>query len=397
MKTILLTVIAIVLVLAATRGVNQFLEKNKPEAEKKVRVDKVPVVEVARVVKGDLEFPLRSEGVVMTRRETLLSAQVGGRIEEVHPQFEVGATFPEGAVIAKIDRLDYETAVAQAKSGLADARLSLEQEEARGAQAARDWKKIGGGKEASEMVLRRPFLKSAEARVLAAEAALEKAIEDLNRTVIRAPFECRVRQVTLNLGATVAPGSQLGVIYDARSLMIRLPFSMDDYAQIPLGSKGAGGSGVDSKGVEIALFTEIGGERYEWEGEMMWDLGEIDPATVSAYLLVKILANEALDERFRLPSPGQFLKARIDGASLADVIAVPRIAVRGRDGVSVLNEDGELELRSLQILKSKKDYVYVRAGVEDGEKVILTKLALPVEGMRLKEAEEDGEDGEMKN
>jgi len=85
-----------------------------------VRVDKVPVVEVARVVKGDLEFPLRSEGVVMTRRETLLSAQVGGRIEEVHPQFEVGATFPEGAVIAKIDRLDYETAVAQAKSGLAD-------------------------------------------------------------------------------------------------------------------------------------------------------------------------------------------------------------------------------------------------------------------------------------
>ena len=385
MKTVIFSIIAIVVVLAATAGVNHFLEVNKPEAAKKERVETIPVVKVALVKMEDLEFSLKSEGVVMTRRQTVLSSQVGGRIVEVHPQFEVGATFKVGAVIAKIDRLDYETAVAQAKSVLADAKLSLVQEEARGEQAARDWKKIGGGKAASELVLRVPFLKSAEARVVATEAALGKAIEDLERTVIRAPFDCRVREVVLNLGATVAPGSQLGMSYDAENLMIRLPFSLDDYAQIP-------------KAPGIKLFTEIGGKRYEWKGEVMWDLGEVDQATASAYLLVNILPNKEAEPRFRLPSSGQFLKARLSGAKLPGVLAVPRVAVRGRAQVGVLTVDGTLTFRTLTIVRSDEGFVYAAVGVSGGpplndttgilprEKVILTKLELPVEGMMLTEA-----------
>ncbi len=376
MKTLIITLIAIAVVFAATRGVNKYLEEHKPEAAKKERVEKTPVVEVAVVKKGDLEFPLTSEGVVVTRRKTVLSAQVAGRIVEVHPQFEVGATFRLGTVIAKIDQLNYQTALAQAKSALADAKLSVVQEKARGAQAARDWKKIGGGKEASDLVLRVPFLESAEARVVAAEAALEKAIEDLDRTVIRAPFDCRVREVMLNLGSTVAPGSQLGMIYDAENLMIRLPFSMDDYVQIP-------------KDPELTLFTEIGGKRYDWGAEVMWDLGEIDQATVSAYLLAKVLPNDEGEERFRLPSSGQFLKARLSGATLSSVVAVPRIAVRGRERVGVLTEEGELEFRDLAIVRGNEEFVYASGGIVDGEKVILTKLELPVEGMKLLQAKEE--------
>lgn len=376
MKTVIFTVIAIIVVFAATAGVNKFLEANKPEAAKKERIETTPVVKISLVKKEDLEFPLRSEGVVMTRRQTVLSSQVGGRIVEVHPQFEIGATFEVGTVIAQIDRLDYETAVAQAKSALADAKLSVVQEKARGEQAARDWKKIGGGKVASELVLRVPFLKSAEAREKAAEAALEKAIEDLDRTVIRAPFDCRVREVALNLGSTVAPGSQLGMIYDAEKLMVRLPFSMDDFAQIP-------------KKPGVKIFTEIGGEKYEWVGEVMWDLGEVDQATASAYLLVNILPNKEAKPRFRLPSSGQFLKARLMGAKLLGVVAVPRVAVSGRARVGILNAKSELEFRELRIARSDEEFVYVTGGVEDGERVILTKLELPVEGMTLAEAQSE--------
>jgi len=374
MKTVIVSVIAIAVILAVTASVNHFLEANKPEAEKKERVEATPVVAVAPVRMEDLEFPLTSEGVVATRRQTVLSAQVGGRIVKVHPQFEVGATFKAKEVIATIDPIDYETAVAQARSALADAKLNVVQEKARGEQAARDWKKIGGGKKASELVLRVPFLESAEARKDAALAALEKAIEDLDRTQIRAPFDCRVRQVSLNLGATVAPGSQIGMIYDAENLMIRLPFSLDDYAQIP--GKPA-----------IKLFTEIGGKKHEWNGEVMWDSGEVDQATVSAYFLAKILPNEKAPGRFRLPSPGQFLQARLTGAMMPGVVAVPRLAVRGRDRVGILNEKSELEYRDLTIARSNEEFVYATEGVADGEKVILTKLELPIEGMKLAEAE----------
>lgn len=376
MKTVISSIVAIVVIFAATFGVKKFLEANKPEAEKKERVVSIPVVEVEVVTKQDLEFPLVSEGTVRTRRDTILSAQVGGRIAEMHPEFEVGATFKAGEVIAQIDRLDYEAAVAQAKSNLADAKLAVIQEKARGEQAARDWAKIGGGKKASDLVLRIPFLKSAEARVAAAEAARDKAVEDLDRTQIKAPFDCRVRTAVLNLGATVAPGTQLGTIYDARNLMVRLPFSIDDYSQIP--SKPG-----------IKLTAEIGGKVYEWSGEVMWDLGEVDQSTLSAYLLAKILPNESAPERFRLPSPGLFLKASLTGSTLANVVAVPRSAVRGKDQVGVLNEKNELEFRTLTIARTSADRVYATDGVADGEKVILTKIELPVEGMKLAEPKKE--------
>ena len=376
MKTIIISLIAIVVIVMLTKGAQEFLEEHKPEAEKKARVEVIPVVEVAIAKRLDLAFPLLSEGVVQTRRETILSAQVAGRIIEVQPEFEVGATFKEGVVIAKIDPLDYASIVAQAKSGLSECKLAVIQEQARGQQAARDWKKIGGGRPASDLVLRIPFLETAEARMVAAQAALDKAVEDLDRTLIRAPFDCRVRQVTLNLGATVAPGSQLGTIYDAENLMVRLPFSLDDFSQIP-------------EGPSVELFTEIGGVTYEWKGEVLWDLGEVEQATVSAYLLVKVSPNDSAAERFRLPTPGLFLKARVTGASVAGVVQVPRSAMRGRDKIGILNEEGELEFRTLTIARGTSDAIYATAGVKDGERVVLTKIELPVEGMKLAEPQND--------
>lgn len=379
MKTILISVIAIVLVFIGTRGLNAYLEKHKPEAAKKERIERVPVVKVLRVERKNLELPLNSEGVVMTRQETQLSAELAGRIVEVHPRFEAGATFEKGTVMAKIDQLDYVTALAQAEAALTEAEVALTQEEARGVQAARDWERIGQGKKASDMVLRLPFLKSAKAQVGAAEAVFNKAREDLERTMIRAPFNCRVREVNINLGARVAPGSQLGVFYDAEKLMVRLPFSLDDYARIP----------TSPDEVKITLSSEIAGTSYEWEGEVMWDLGEVDQGTASTILLVKILPNKDQDERFLLPFPGQFLKARLFGPQLSGVIAVPRAALRGGDRVGVLNDDERLEQRTLKIAQSDANFVYASEGVEDGERLVLTKLELAVEGMRLAEAESE--------
>lgn len=373
MKTVIISVVAIAIILGANVGIKKFLEANKPEAEKKEREEKLPVVEIEVLRKSDLEFSLFSEGVVTTRRETILSAEVPGRIVEVHPQFEVGMTFQAGEVVAQIDRLNFETAVAQAKSAAADAELNLVQERARATQAARDWKNIGGGKEASDLVLRGPFLRSAEAKVEAAEAALAQAKKDLKRTAIRAPFKGRMRQVSLNVGATVAPGTQLGRIYDHERLMVRLPFSLDDYAQIP-------------EDPEIKLWSEIGGRTFEWEGEVMWSLGEVDQATVSAYLLVQVLANEEASSKFRLPATGQFLTAKVGGSVLPNVVPVPRLAIQGRDRVGVLNRENQLEYRTLEIGHSDEDFVYATAGVVDGDKAIVTKLEVPVEGMSLVEA-----------
>ena len=115
MKTVITTVVSIATVVGLTIFGVKLLEANAPEAEKKQRLEATPVVEVEVVSKGDLEFPLESEGIVVASRETILSSQVGGRLVVVDDNFEIGATYKKGHVIAEIDTIDYQAAVAQAE------------------------------------------------------------------------------------------------------------------------------------------------------------------------------------------------------------------------------------------------------------------------------------------
>lgn len=376
MKTLVPSLIVIAAIVGVTIGAKVLLEKFAPEAEKKPYVASIPVVETRMVEGGDFDIRLTSEGVVETRRDTILSAQVGGRIVWVDPGFEVGATYKAGDPIARIDRVDYEAAVAQAKSVLAQAELALIQEEARAEQAARDWQKIGGDRKASDLVLRLPFVKSAQANRDAAAEGLAKALADLDRTEIKAPIDCRVRTVNLNVGATVAPGAQLGTIYDPTSLLVRLPFSLSEYDRIP-------------EAPAITLYTVINGTRHQWKGEMLWELGEVDRQTLSAYVLAKVLPREE-EGRFQLPPSGIFLKAEMTGAVLQDVVKVPRLAVRGSDQVFVLGAENRLKIRTLTIVRREPHEVYATEGIKGGEKVITNRIEMPVEDMELAEATGQG-------
>jgi len=76
MKRIIITIVGILLCVGITYGIIRFLEKNKPEAEKKETVEAAPVVEVVTVSLANVPVPITSEGVVATRRETIISAQV---------------------------------------------------------------------------------------------------------------------------------------------------------------------------------------------------------------------------------------------------------------------------------------------------------------------------------
>ncbi|MDB4408844.1 HlyD family efflux transporter periplasmic adaptor subunit, partial [Akkermansiaceae bacterium] len=246
----------------------------------------------------------------------------------------------------------------------------LKQEAARGEQAARDWKKIGGGRAPSEMVLRIPFLESARAKATSAQAMLEKARADLDRTSVRAPFDCRVREALLDLGATVMTGAQLGTVYDTAGYEVRLPFSLSNYSLVP-------------ENASFIITNEIAGKTYQWNGDLIRTEGDIDRATLSAYVIAAVHPNPVAPAALRLPLPGMFVKAQVQGVALENVISVPRSAVRGRDQIAVMNAEDQLEFRTLSITRSTADQVYVNDGVKSGERVIITKLELPVVGMKL--------------
>ena len=154
MKNWVIITLSVIIVLlgGAICGV---LVLTKPSASQKQRSILLPVVDVITVSSADYTVKIDSQGEVLPSRRTSLAAEVAGRVVRVSPKLEVGERFAADEILLEIDRADYESAEVLAASELAVAELALEQEQARSAQAKRDWDALGGGRKASDLVLRK--------------------------------------------------------------------------------------------------------------------------------------------------------------------------------------------------------------------------------------------------
>ena len=108
--------------------------------------------------------------------------------------YDSGSRFKKGDVIARIEQTDYRLAVAGERSRVEQAKLNLTIEKERELDAQREWELLGNEGDAPELASRKPQLRLAELGVEAAEAGLERAELSLARTVLKAPFDCIVKQ-----------------------------------------------------------------------------------------------------------------------------------------------------------------------------------------------------------
>ena len=364
----------LLLVLGIGAGGMALLRHFRPEPEKADQEDPLPVVEVQAVTLQQLPITIRSQGFIEAVTETQIAAEVTGRVIEVADQLRPGGRFNEGDVLLRIDPADYLAALAEAEARLADARLNLSQEQARSSQALRDWEKLGTGDPPSDLVARRLHVASAEAAVRGSEAALEKARRDFDRTEIKAPYDGRVRQVHLDMGGFATIGSPVAEIYSSSPFEIRLPIPLDDVPYLD-----------PTPGTVIDLVATIGGTEHRWQGPIMRTEAEIDRVSRSLYIVAEVTpeaqpASSATD----LLQPGLFVQANISGHPLDRAVALPQRAFAGPDTVIVVRADDTIDLRPVTIARSQGELRIVTSGLEDGDRVALTPLALVVQGMPVR-------------
>ncbi len=373
------------LILCAGIGLAAGLIMAKEKAEKKPREVVRPVVEVAVAAPGSFGVSLPTQGELRPLRETTIAAEVSGRIISVSPKFEVGERFAEGEVLFEIDPADYGAALAAAQAEVANAQLALEQEKAMAKQALRDWEALGEGREATDLVLRKPQLASAEARVTAAAAAATKAERDLERTKVRAPYACQVRAADAELGTFVAAGTPVAQVFSTGALELRLPVSLEDFTFLGEGA-----------GAKVTLSAELGGERAEWEAELVRSEGQVDRTTRSVYLVAKVQPGAGEADQYL--TPGLFVRAEVEGKTLEDVFRVPRKALYGRGQIVVVNPDDTVALRKVGVLRTERDEVVINSGLEEGERIVVSPMAEVIDGMEVEIAGEEVDaagDGEI--
>lgn len=371
------------------------LVKSRPVAAEGAVVETSVPVEVVRVATTDEVVVVRGSGTVVADQQVVLTPQVAGKVVAVDPALRPGGRVRRGDVLVRIDPRDYELAVVQAESQVAQAKLALELERSRADVAVREWELVKSERPSAEapLALRQPQLASAERAALAAEAALDAARINLERASLRAPFDAIVLSEGVDVGQVVGAATQIATLVgtDRMRVELKVPVEALPHLEIPeLGAEAYARGGGSVAHVTQQLAQGSTGGAVEREGRVYGLGGQIDAATRSATVLVAI--EDPLGADGGLPLlPGAFVEVAIDGRALPGVIDLPRTGIRDGDVAWVVGPDDRLVRREVAIAWREAERVLISAGLEAGEAVVVSPLALPIEGLAVKLAA--GEEG----
>ncbi|NIV17261.1 MAG: efflux RND transporter periplasmic adaptor subunit [Woeseiaceae bacterium] len=347
------------------------LSKLKPPPQTRDIPDSAPLVDSMVLERYDASFRLASQGTVRPRTETVLSAEISGAIVSISPKFVAGGVFRQGEELLRIDPTNYEVAVDRAEATLKQRQIEFD-----GAEKLRSQ----GYRAESEYA-------SAAAALAAAEADLVNARRNLQRTRISLPYDGMVRAKESDLGQYVNPGTRLGVTFATDYAEVRLPLTDQDLAFVELpGARDIRAAG-SANGPLVTLSAERKGTLRSWEARIVRTEGVVDEKSRVTYAVARIedpyrLAEDA-DGATTLPV-GTFVAADIAGTSVQDVVRVPRTALRANNQLMLIDDDNKLQLRNVEVLRADGQWAYVSAGVAAGERICLTTIESPLNGMLVR-------------
>ena len=351
MKQVIL--IFIVLALAAT-GANWLLT-HKPEIKKHTKKPNVPVVKISPVKSQSYTTTVHSSGVVEARTQTNLVAEVAGKITLIGKAFQEGNYLQKNNLLLKISETDYQSNINIAKAEIAQQQLALEEQRAQRDLAKQDWDLFGEKrKKPSALAMRTPHIASAKAALQAAKIRMEQAKTQLSRTKIRAPYDGRVLERSVDVGQYVTPGTVLGKIFATDYIEIRLPLSLKEYELLNIPEHYQNETKPKSENLPTVTFytDKTNKEFHQWQGKVVRTSAALDSNTRQLSVIARI--SEPFSRRKKTTSStkaplvklGQFLQADIKGKQLSDVILIPISAVRDQKEVLLFIKGKSSEIAS---------------------------------------------------
>lgn len=385
MRNLVLPVLILVIAVALT----MVMIGAKKAPEKQEAEDKAFLVKAVEVTTKDMNYIVKSQGTVQPKVRTVLSAQVSGKVVKLSDAFVAGGLFQKGDLLIQLEQADYITDFKSAEAELARAKAALEEEQAKGKVAAEEWKSVRDSI-APELGLRKPQLAKEIANVRAAEAQLERAKRNLERTEIRAPYDGLVRSKNVDIGQFVAVGSELGSVYGTDIAEIRMPLSDNDLAYLELSHEGSRESHLPSK---VTLSSQVAGKQFAWDARLVRNEGVLDEKNRVIYVVAEVQdpymrKSAAYDIPLKF---GRFVSAQITGNYAENIVVLPRNVLRLDGSVLVVDEERKLHITPVNVQKSDEKLVYISEGLSVGQKVIISAVPNPVENMSVRFAEDSDE------
>jgi len=333
---------------------------------------------------------LNASGYVTARRAATVSSKVTGKVIEVSA--EEGKQVKEGQVLARLDDTNVKASLQLAEAQLDSAKSALAETRARLKQAELELQRVAAL--AKSNIASKADLDRAEAEAKALQARLEQQQKEivvaerqvalwqqqLEDTIIRAPFDGIVTTKNAQPGEMISPVSAGGgftrtgvcTIVDMTSLEIEIDVSESYINRVETGQP-----------VEATL-----------DAYPAWKI----PCKVIATIpsadrqksTVKVRVGfDHLDPRI-LPEMGVkvgFREAATPGVASARTVVVPKNAVRQLDGHDIVwaVQNGRLQRRAVTVSGATGDDAELSAGLTGGERVVVNAPVGLADGASVKE------------
>lgn len=374
-------------------------------------------VRVVEAMTVDLVPEVKGYGEVQPAKVWAAVAQVAGRLIDTYPRLRDGEIVPQGTLLFRIDPVDYELKLAQARTELAEldvqeenarASLAIDQGNLRLAQRERErlnkLSKKGTASQSDVDNAERTMLNARTAvqntanmlallptqrRLL--EAKVSQAERDLANTTVQAPFNLRIADLAVEKDQYVGVGQTLfngdavervEIVAQVAISSLRNLFAGRQQPLPPIGSEQD--ELQDFTGFRPMVRMNMGQEFAEWEASFVRFSDRVDPQTRTIGVVVSV------DNPFQKVIPGKrpplskgmFVQVIIRGHTQPHRMVLPRSAIRaGR--VYVVGDDQRLQIRPVSILFSQGPLSVIDSGIEAGEQIVVSDPIPAVEGMLL--------------
>jgi len=305
--------IGIVILLWMTVGKQPPARVENTELARMVRVVEAPVIELIPMAEG--------YGPVRPARVWTAVAQVAGRVIEIHAKLRNGEILPEGTLLVRIDPTDYELALIQAQAQLAE--LDVQEENSRASltidernlklanqdierkktllkkntvsqSAIDDAERVMLGIRSTVQNLRNTLaLIPTQRRVL--EAKVASALQDIDRTEIRAPFTLRVAGLAVEADQYVGVGQSLFEGDDIARVEIEAQLALSNLRRLFIGSTELkldmarlGEQIAETIGIDPLVRLDLGNHIAEWNGDFVRFSDTVDPETRTMGVVVAV-------------------------------------------------------------------------------------------------------------
>lgn len=381
-------------ILIAAAIVTALIFYTEPTAQQEGATRATPMlVDVHEVQRDDYKPTIQVMGTVRPSQEISLSPRVSGEVMALGESFSPGSYVEKGDMLVQIDSADYQNTLQQRQSELRQARADLDIEMGRQDVAQQEYQLFADTltQENKSLVLREPQLESARSSLESAQAGVDQAKLNLQRTTIKAPFNAQILSREVNVGSQVSEGDELAQLVgiDIYWVEATVPLSKLQWMTIPQSGSEQGSP------ARVRNRTAWPPDTYR-KGSVYRMIGSLEDQTRLARVLVEVpdphgyLSDDPSLPRLML---GSFVQVDIEANELSDVIRLNRDYVRDDENVWVMEEQ-ELQISEVEVLFRDKDYAYIQNGLSDGDQVVTTNLSTVSDGapLRLQDEESSGDE-----